>query len=213
VQADFTETTHDLWPGATLLLYTDGLVERRRESIQRGLDRLAREASAYDGADIDELCDHVLSSLIEGDHVADDIALVAMRPLSCDSGPLSLTLPAEPGRLVDARRALRQWLRSFGVVAEDESEILVACGEACSNVVRHAYPTATGDMVLDARVVEGLLEVTVSDHGTWRRAAGRGGGWGLHLIRGLMDSVDVDRASGGTVVRMRRRLLVGGSGG
>jgi serine phosphatase RsbU (regulator of sigma subunit)/anti-sigma regulatory factor (Ser/Thr protein kinase) len=213
VQADFTETTHDLWPGATLLLYTDGLVERRRESIQRGLDRLAREASAYDGADIDELCDHVLSSLIEGDHVADDIALVAMRPLSCDSGPLSLTLPAEPGRLVDARRALRQWLRSSGVVAEDESEILVACGEACSNVVRHAYPTATGDMVLDARVVEGLLEVTVSDHGTWRRAAGRGGGWGLHLIRGLMDSVDVDRASGGTVVRMRRRLLVGGSGG
>jgi serine phosphatase RsbU (regulator of sigma subunit)/anti-sigma regulatory factor (Ser/Thr protein kinase) len=211
-QADFTETTHDLWPGATLLLYTDGLVERRRESIQRGLDRLAREASAYDGADIDELCDHVLSSLIEGDHVADDIALVAMRPLSCDSGPLSLTLPAEPQRLVDARRALRQWLRSSGVVAEDESEILVACGEACSNVVRHAYPTATGDMVLNARVVEGLLEITVSDHGTWRRAAGRGGGWGLHLIRGLMDSVDVDRASGGTVVRMRRRLLVGGGG-
>jgi serine phosphatase RsbU (regulator of sigma subunit) len=77
--ASFTETSLDLAPGATLLLYTDGLVERRGESIQVGLDRLLRVASGHEGSDIDELCDHVLSSLIESDHVGDDIALVAMR--------------------------------------------------------------------------------------------------------------------------------------
>ena len=79
--ADFTETSLDLGPGATLLLYTDGLVERREESIQVGLDRLLQVASAHEGSDVDELCDHILSSLIEPDHVGDDIALVAMRRL------------------------------------------------------------------------------------------------------------------------------------
>jgi serine phosphatase RsbU (regulator of sigma subunit) len=79
--ANFTETSLDLWPGATLLLYTDGLVERREESIQVGLDRLLRVASGHKSSDIDELCDHILSALIESDHVGDDIALVAMRRL------------------------------------------------------------------------------------------------------------------------------------
>jgi anti-sigma regulatory factor (Ser/Thr protein kinase) len=68
-------------------------------------------------------------------------------------------------------------------------------------------------MMLEARIAEGLLEVTVRDHGTWRPPADREGGWGLQLIRGLMDSVDVSRAPDGTVVRMRRQLRVRRSSG
>jgi serine phosphatase RsbU (regulator of sigma subunit) len=82
----FTETSLDLPAGATLLLYTDGLVERRDESIQVGLDRLLRVAAGHDSSDVDELCDHILASLIESDHVSDDIALVAMRPLPPRAG-------------------------------------------------------------------------------------------------------------------------------
>jgi serine phosphatase RsbU (regulator of sigma subunit) len=66
----------------TLLLYTDGLVERRDESLQVGLDRLLDVAAGHEGADVDALCDRILAALIESDHVADDIALVVMRPLS-----------------------------------------------------------------------------------------------------------------------------------
>jgi anti-sigma regulatory factor (Ser/Thr protein kinase) len=204
--ADFTEVSEDVWPGATLLLYTDGLVERRHESIQLGLDRLLREASAYEGADVDRLCDHVVSSMVEGDHIADDIALVAMRPRAGADVRLSLTLPAEPRMLVEVRRALRQWLHRSTIAPDEVNEILVACGEACANVVRHAYPTTTGDMVLDAHLADGLLDVTVRDHGTWRSPVDRGGGWGMHLIDGLMDSVDVERRADGTAVRMRRQL-------
>jgi serine phosphatase RsbU (regulator of sigma subunit) len=80
-EPDFTEHVHEMWAGSTLLLYTDGLVERRRESIQLGLDRLAREAVAQEGADVDDLCDNLLSSLIDTDHVGDDVALLAMRPV------------------------------------------------------------------------------------------------------------------------------------
>jgi anti-sigma regulatory factor (Ser/Thr protein kinase) len=170
-------------------------------------------AKDYDGSDVDQLCDHVVSSLIEPGRVADDIALVVMRPLSDVGGRLSLTLPAEPRMLVEVRRAMRQWLQRSGVAPEEESEILVACGEACANVVRHAYPTAAGDMVLEATIVDGLLDVTVRDHGAWRSAADRGGGWGLQIVDGLMDTVDVDRRPDGTVLRMRRQLWVGRSGG
>jgi len=203
---DFIETREHVWRGATLLLYTDGLVERRRESIQVGLHRLLREASGHEDADVDVLCDQVVSSLIEGDHIADDIALVAMRPLFEADEQLSLALPAEPRMLVEVRRALRRWLQHSEVVPDEVNEILVACGEACANVVRHAYPTAAGDMMLEAHIVDGLLDMTVHDHGTWRSPVDRGGGWGLHLIDGLMDTVDVDRRSDGTVVRMRRQL-------
>ena len=211
-EADFTEVSQELPSGATLLLYTDGLVERRAESIQKGLDRLLVEATGHETTDVDELCDHILSSLVELDHVADDVALVVMRPLTFAGGPLHMALPAEPRMLVDARRALRQWLRDSAVAAEDEHDILLACGEACANVVRHAYATAPGDMVLEARIVVGVLEVMVRDQGQWRVPADRGGGWGLQLINGLMDTVDVDRTANGTVLRMRRRLQVGGGG-
>lgn len=211
--AGFSEATQDMWSGATLLLYTDGLVERRRESIELGMDRLQREAAMHEGADVEELCDRVLSSLIEGDHVADDIALVAMRPLSDVTGHFSLTLTAEPRMLVELRRPLRQWLRSSGVTPDEESDILVACGEACANAVRHAYPGAAGDMVLAASIVDGLLTVTVHDHGTWRAPADRGGGWGLHLIDGLMDTSDVHHGADGTTVTMRRALEMGRSSG
>jgi anti-sigma regulatory factor (Ser/Thr protein kinase) len=204
--ADFTESTHVMRAGATLMLYTDGLVERRRESIQVGMDRLLREASAYPGTDVEELCDHVVSSLTRGEDLADDIALVAMRPHSDVDGQLTLELPAEPRRLIDVRRELRRWLRDAAVPSHEESEILVACGEACANVVRHAYPSAGGNMVLEARIVDDLLVVTVRDQGSWSAPADRGGGWGLQLIHGLMDVVDVDQGVDGTVITMQRRI-------
>ena len=207
--AHFTEATQEMWPGSTLLLYTDGLIERRRESFQRGMDRLSQEASRHDGSTPDELCDNLVASLIHGDDVADDIALVAMRPLSDIRGQLTLTVPAQPKMLIGLRRALRQWLHDSGVTADEEHEILIACGEACANVVRHAYPTAVGEVVLEASVVDGMLTVTVRDRGTWRPSADRGGGWGLQLIHDLMDTVDLASGPTGSVVTMRRRLQAG----
>jgi anti-sigma regulatory factor (Ser/Thr protein kinase) len=209
----FTEATHVLQPGDTLLLYTDGLIERRRESIRHGMDRLRRAASAYAGTDFDDLGDHVVSELIHGDHVADDIALVAMRPHSRVGERLTLDLPAEPRMLAEVRRALRQWLGGAAVTSEEESEILVACGEACANVVRHAYPSTAGNMVLEARIVEGTLEASVRDHGTWAPPVDRGGGWGLQLIRSLMETVDIDHGPDGTVVTMQRDLQLASVGG
>ncbi|WP_189167990.1 SpoIIE family protein phosphatase [Pilimelia anulata] len=64
-------------PGATLLLYTDGLVERRGAVIDEGLDSLAEVAAAVDG-DLDAFCARLLRDMHTAD-VDDDIAIVALR--------------------------------------------------------------------------------------------------------------------------------------
>lgn len=208
-EATFAEASYTLAPGATLLLYTDGLVERRGVSIREGLDRLTLEAVAGETDDVDHLCDRLLSSVLEEDH-ADDVALVALRPLPLAGRPLTVRLPAEARMLVQMRAALRRWLHESEVPKDDANEILVACGEACANVVQHAYVAATGDMIVEARLVDGSLEMSVRDQGEWRLAADRGGGWGLQLMRAFMDRVDLDHGPTGTEVRMRRRIQIGG---
>jgi len=64
-------------PGATLLLYTDGLVETRAESLTTGLERLRATAASAGTQDTDELCDVLLAALVSG-HRSDDVALMAL---------------------------------------------------------------------------------------------------------------------------------------
>jgi serine phosphatase RsbU (regulator of sigma subunit) len=63
--------------GATLLLFTDGLVESREADIDAGLDRLLEVVGRSCSSDPDELCDRLLGELA-GEHRADDIALLAL---------------------------------------------------------------------------------------------------------------------------------------
>jgi serine phosphatase RsbU (regulator of sigma subunit) len=63
--------------GATLVLFTDGLVESRSADIDTGLAHLVAAAEASGTSDPDELCDRLLAALT-GAHRADDIALLAL---------------------------------------------------------------------------------------------------------------------------------------
>lgn len=216
LDGSFVEETHVLQAGATLLLYTDGLVERRGVSLTVGLDRLSREAtgarpSPADEGDLELLCDRLLVTFLDEDHIPDDVALLAMRPAVSVEGELSLRLPAEARNLVKLRGALRRWLHESGVPESEANEVLVASGEACANVVQHAYSGAdtAGPLELIARLAGDDLEVQVRDRGNWRAAADRGGGWGLQLMHALMDEVEVEHASAGTEVRLTRRVRLG----
>lgn len=68
-----------LEPGSTLLLYTDGLVERRTESMGAGIDRLAGLLAAGAGADLETLLDQVVEACLEGQRRDDDVCVVAIR--------------------------------------------------------------------------------------------------------------------------------------
>ncbi len=77
----FSECSYLLEPGSTLLLYTDGLIERRGETLDRGLDRLrtaAMTAARAGTVDGDILCDELLATLFDGTRAPDDVALLAM---------------------------------------------------------------------------------------------------------------------------------------
>jgi serine phosphatase RsbU (regulator of sigma subunit) len=63
-------------PGAVMLAYTDGLVERRGESLDIGLERLRSVATADEP---DLVCRHVMESLVGNHTPSDDIALIAFR--------------------------------------------------------------------------------------------------------------------------------------
>jgi serine phosphatase RsbU (regulator of sigma subunit)/integral membrane sensor domain MASE1/anti-sigma regulatory factor (Ser/Thr protein kinase) len=199
----FRESSSALPPGATLLLFTDGLVERRGSSLHEDLDRL-REVLAGAPHDLDELCDHLLATYVSDD-LTDDVALLALRPLPL-AGMLRLRIPADPHELQGIRRALRRWLRELDAPAALTQDFLVACGEAATNAIQHAYGAGVGSVDITAQHLNGSVEVIVSDSGTWRARAEGEGGRGIALIRGLMDRVDVETGSTGTVVRMRRWL-------
>jgi serine phosphatase RsbU (regulator of sigma subunit) len=80
VDPDATRTDHlvPLPPGTTLVLYTDGLVERRGEPLDTGLDRLVGLVGELSALPTDELCDQLLQRL--GGDAEDDVALLVLRP-------------------------------------------------------------------------------------------------------------------------------------
>ena len=76
--ADRVETVLALEPGATVLLYTDGLVERRDSTLDEGIARLVGRLRAQAGRPLDELCDALIEEMLQGTP-QDDVALVALR--------------------------------------------------------------------------------------------------------------------------------------
>jgi serine phosphatase RsbU (regulator of sigma subunit) len=66
--------------GSTVLLYTDGLVERRAEGFDDGVARLGQALAELRGRPVGEVCDEVLARMVP-DGAEDDVALVAVRLL------------------------------------------------------------------------------------------------------------------------------------
>lgn len=197
--------------GSTLVLFTDGLVERRGDSLQAGLARL-KEAAAAAGPDVDALPSRLVGALLSEDEISDDVALLAVSAVPLAGRRLQLTIPAEPNELSPLRHTLRRWLRANGASEDDVFDILVACTEACANAIQHPYGARDGALEIELGVLDRHASVTVRDSGQWRAASPSGGGRGLRLMRELMDEVEVEPGGDGTVVRMRRRLGAGGRG-
>jgi anti-sigma regulatory factor (Ser/Thr protein kinase) len=207
----YEESVVALAPGSMLLLYTDGLVERPDSSLDEGLEWL-REFAPGVASDPRELCAALIASRFRDTAPRDDVALLAVHLEPVTMSGVELTLRAEPESLAPMRRALSRWLRAAGASDAETYELLVACGEACSNAIAHAYPPGEASYVVSARRADGEIEISVRDFGSWRDPRGGSQGRGLRLIEELTDRVDVDRGKAGTVVRMHRRLDDGVTG-
>jgi serine phosphatase RsbU (regulator of sigma subunit) len=68
-----------LEPGATIVLYSDGLIERRGESIDVGLERLLAAGRRASGLGVQELCHALVAELLDGRVILDDVVVLAVR--------------------------------------------------------------------------------------------------------------------------------------
>jgi anti-anti-sigma factor len=199
------EATVTMRPGTTLVLYTDGLIEGRRGSIAESMEGLRAAVEGQHG-DLDSLCDDRVLQSPRPESSGDDVALLVVRLLPTPIGNLRLLLPAEPPVVATLRRAIRQWAVESGASDDEAYDLVLAVGEAVTNVVEHAYTSSGGQVEVEGCIRNGLAGIVVRDHGQWRPFRSDDGGRGLLLMRGLMEEVDVVSDAGGTEVRLSRRV-------
>ncbi|MFJ8649913.1 SpoIIE family protein phosphatase [Streptomyces sp. NPDC093546] len=203
---DFEAVELDAPAGATLLLYTDGLVESRLRDVWTGIEQLRERLAAtaqLTGPDhpppLEALCDDVLDMLGPGDR-DDDIALLAARFDGIAPSDVAYWFlepeDAAPGRARRlARRALARW--NLGELS-DSVELLVS--EVVTNAVRYAERPVTLRLLRTD-----VLRCEVGDDSPQlprqRRARDTDeGGRGLFLVNRLARRWGATRLSTGKVV-------------
>ncbi|WP_461090681.1 SpoIIE family protein phosphatase [Streptomyces incanus] len=203
---DFEAVELDAPAGATLLLYTDGLVESRLRDVWTGIDQLRDKLAAtaqLTGPDhpppLEALCDEVLDMLGPGDR-DDDIALLAARFDGIAPNDVAYWFlepeDAAPGR---ARRLARKALSRWGMEdLSDSVELLVS--EVVTNAVRYASRPVTLRL-LRTDVLRCEVGDDVPQLPRLRQArATDEGGRGLYLVNRLARRWGATRLSTGKVV-------------
>jgi anti-sigma regulatory factor (Ser/Thr protein kinase) len=192
--------------GSTLMVFTDGLVERKHESIDDGIARAADVLIDTMRLPLDAVADALLGELAPAAGYDDDVAMVIYRH---ELVPLRIESDATADKLAGIRRRLAGWLRAADVPDELAADIVLVVNEACSNSVEHAYRGhSVGTMLLEVDAVEGEVHARIRDWGSWKKPAVNPGygGRGLILIRAISDSVELDCTPAGTTIDIDFRL-------
>ena len=191
---------------ATVLLYTDGLVERRGVSMDDGMARAADLVQSGRSEELDEVANQLMAALEPSGGYSDDVAMLLYR----QPGPLAMKFAADASHLATSRAALRGWLTQAGVEPEQIQDVLIATGEAVANAIEHGHRDSPEGMVsLRAAAISDRLQVTVTDTGVWkapREIADISRGRGLALMRGLMEDFTIHSDETGTTVHMYARI-------
>ena len=201
-----TEGTATLAAGDAVMLYTDGLVERRGENLDEGLDRLAGALAPHIRTPVGQLLAPVLDAALDRAGHPDDVAVVVAR---LQPAPLDRTRPAVPTGLSAVRREIDAWAALAALPDDQLGDLQLALGEALSNSVEHAYADGRGagrTAIMRYRVAmrpDGGVQVETDDDGTWRPPPADPGyrGFGLRTISALTEDLRIDHASPGTRTR------------
>ncbi|MGA7050590.1 MAG: SpoIIE family protein phosphatase [Mycobacterium sp.] len=192
--------------GSTLMLYTDGLVERKHEPIDDGIGRATDVLVETMNLPLDAVADTILTDLAPASGYDDDVAMVIYRH---QQAPLRIESSATADQLAGMRRQLTAWLRAADIPAAQAADIVLVVSEACTNCVEHAYEGhSVGTMLTEVHTVGGEVRVRITDSGSWKPPAANPGnsGRGLVLMRAMSDAIDLDTTPTGTTVDITFRL-------
>jgi PAS domain S-box-containing protein len=199
----YDEVEEPLEPGATIVMYTDGLVEQRGEDLERGFARL-RDALLGGPADLDALCDHVLRQTAPGD--SDDVTLLALRTLSTADDHVVLDIPGDAPALAALRATLRRWLGASAASDQEVTDITMATNEAVQNAIEHAHALSPRSLEVELHRRPHEVTVVIRDRGQWHEGRSQDRGRGLPMMRALMTDVRIAPSEQGTAVTLRRTL-------
>ncbi len=135
------------------------------------------------------------------------------------SQEVNLTLPIRPDMEMTASKTATSLAESMGMSADKVDEVRMAVVEACINAFEHSRAD-DGRVYITFQVVgedAEILQITIADNGVGfepeeietpriedKLKATRKRGWGIQIIRGLMDEVEIHSGDHGTQVVMRK---------
>jgi PAS domain S-box-containing protein len=193
-------------PGSTLMLYTDGLVERRDVSLDDGIARVSETVAGGMHLPVDAVADAVLNEMTPPGGYDDDIAIVVYRQ---PYAPLAIEKVVTADQLTDIRHQLAAWMRAATIPDGRVADIVLAVNEACANSIEHGYRgRKPGRVRVEGENDGARVHLRVIDSGSWKPAPADPGvrGRGLLLIRAVSDWLEMECTPTGTTVDMSFRL-------
>ena len=199
---------HLIAPGCTIVLYTDGLIERAGEGLDDGFARLQHAAGSRADLPVGQLCDELLAVMTPPGGYTDDVVVLAVRPCHSAAHSFATVIPAALDNMTDARHLLQDWLFDVNAAPRRETGILLATGETISNAIEHGCGADSSKTVSVEAAVRGeAIVATITDPGQWSgdsSASQRGQyrGRGLTIINGMADHVSTHRSPAGTRITL-----------
>jgi serine phosphatase RsbU (regulator of sigma subunit)/anti-sigma regulatory factor (Ser/Thr protein kinase) len=224
---EYRDTRLALAPGATVLFYTDGVVEAMNAADELyGFERLFAALEAHRGLGVAALLDELFADIARfagGREQHDDITIIAARlagpqearePVTAQS-KFELHLPSALGAERKAIAFAAEVAAKIGLPAERIEDLKSAVAEACINAIEHGNQLHASTRVgVRLTVAPDRLQVSVHDRGAGVprvptpdiaaqvEGGAPAGGWGIYLIENLVDEVSFESTDEGGVVKM-----------
>lgn len=206
----------------TVLLYTDGLIEARRDIVAGLADLKAavRETAGYPARHLPRV---LVERALAGAQRSDDTLAMVLRRRAVPAspairllGPFEHRFSPSMAAVPVARHLFGDWMAGQGVEDADHADLLIVASELCSNAVRMASGAARG-VVLRAQVAGDALVVEVEDDGVGFAGElpaadevpglDQSDGRGLFIVQAMVDEVEVRSSANATVIRCVKRCL------